>query len=61
MSVIQHEVQDFPTIASMVAITYQPQDNDKFFCLETGVMYDYSPTATDTADGKTIIALTNFP
>jgi hypothetical protein len=57
----QNSNQQKDTIAELRAVTTFPQDNDKFFCEETNLDYDYDPTLTADDDGLYIIALDNFP
>jgi len=47
MPVLQHESQQYNTVALLKAMTSQPKDNDKFFCEENNLYYDYDPTNTD--------------
>ena len=61
MALLHQENRQFLTVIDMRAIEVQPQDNDKFFCEETNLDYDYDPTLTADDDGLYIIALDNFP
>lgn len=45
----------------MRAIEVLPQNNDKFFCEETNLLYDYDPNLTAPDDGLLIVALNSFP
>jgi len=58
MAVLQNKIQEFTTIAAMIAMTTQPFDVDKFYCEETNEFYDYDPLYVP--NGTNILALTNF-
>ena len=58
--VIQHEIQEFPTVAALRAVGNQPQGNDKFFCEETNLLYDYDAALATPDDGRFILALNSF-
>lgn len=61
MALLHQEVREFQTIAAMRAIEVLPQDNDKFFCEETNLMYDYDAALTDVDDSRLVLALDSFP
>jgi hypothetical protein len=60
MALIQSEVQDILTLLDLKSLTLQPQDNDKFFVVENGRIYDYNGTSVLSDDGSDVIENTNF-